>query len=175
MKLKLMCFIAAAVLAAGCAGRQIDVLTNVDPAFDFSKPRTYKWQNIPAAELLKNIYPAPGVETRELEAGIKAAADAELQRKGFQLADPADLVLTYAATASDRVEANPTPDTSDWDPTQNPTEYGAAVLALDFLDPSTNARVWRGAAMTDLRSGEGRQRVGGVVVRILEEFPPKQK
>ena len=163
-------FVFVALLALGCAGRQIDVLTNIDHDFDFSKPHTYTWQNTPPEDLLKNIFPAPGVEMRDLDARIRAAADAELQEKGFTRADPADLVVTYAATASERISEQ-APTTTDWDPSTGP-KYGSAVLALDILDPATNVRVWRGAAMTDLRSGEGRKKVGDVVRRILEEFPP---
>jgi len=168
------CAALALVLLAGCAGRKVDVITNVDPAFDFSKARTYRWLNTPAATIFQNLFTAANVSVDELDARIKAAADAELAEKGFQKSEEAALILTYGVAASERMLSNPTPSTTDWNPTQDPKKYGSVVLALDFLDPATNTRIWRGAAMTDMMSGEGRERVQGVIVQILQEFPPKK-
>lgn len=173
MKLKRAWLVFAALVALGCAGRQMEVLTNVDPSFDFSKPRTYKWQDTRPEELLKNIFPAPGVQARDFDASLKAAADAELQEKGFERSDTGELVFTYAVTTADKQASESTPGAAAWEPSKD-ADFDTAVLALDILDPATNVRVWRGAAMMDFRRGEGPEKVGNVIRRILEEYPPRR-
>ena len=166
-KLGLLAMVLAVM--AGCGGT-IDVLTNFDQAYDFSGKRTYKWQNLPPDQ----IFPAETQDPVGLDTLIKATVDAELDGKDFRQADDADYVLTYVVQASERILANETPDVSDWDPTKDPTRYGAAVLAIDFIDASSNDRVWRGAALTDFRPGKGRKRVRETVMRIMDEFPPRK-
>jgi len=164
------CSILVATLSIGCAGRQIDVLTNFDRATDFSGAKTYKWADISP----KEVFPVEAQSPEELHRLVQATADQELRDKGFELSDQPHYVLTYAVTVGQRIESNPQPSTTDWNPTQDPTEYGSGVLAIDFLDAATNTRVWRGAAMTDIKKGEGRKTVPAVVIKILAEFPPRQ-
>lgn len=162
--------ILVATLAMGCASRQIDVLVNYDQATDFSGAKTYKWAEISP----KAVFPIEAQDPEGLHRLIQAAADQELRDKGFEISEQPRYLLTYAVTVGQRSVSNPQPSTTDWDPTQDPTEYSSGVLAIDFLDPSTNTRVWRGAAMTDLKKGEGHKTVPAVVIKILEKFPPRQ-
>jgi hypothetical protein len=165
---KLKCLLVVLALLAGCGGT-VDVLRNVDPAYDFSGKRTYKWLNLPPDQL----FPMETEDPAGLDQLIKATVDEELRYKDFQQAEEADYIVTYVVDASDRIVANKSPDTTDWDPTKDPTRYGAAVLAIDFIDAASNDRVWRGAALTDFRPGKGRKRVREIVQNILQEFPPK--
>lgn len=160
---------AALLVVAGCGGT-VDVLTNYDQAYDFTGKHTYKWQNLP----LEEIFPMETADPVGLDALIRATVDEELAAKGYRQAEDATLTLTYVVLANERVLAEDTPSTTDWDPTKDPTRYGSAVLAIDFLDSSSHDRVWRGAAMTDFRPGKGRKRVRETVSRIMEEFPPQK-
>ena len=156
--------------AAGCSGTTVDVLTNAEPGYDFSGRKTYKWLEVKPSQ----IFPIQTQDPADLDARIKAAVERELSDKDFRRADDADYVLRYGIHAGERTLSNPYPSTTDWDPTQDPTKYGQAALILDFLDATSNERVWRGAALTDVLSGEGRKKVDAVVSRILERFPPQQ-
>jgi hypothetical protein len=161
----------ALVLAvmAGCGGT-VDVLTNFDHAYEFSGKRTYKWLNLPPEQ----NFPVETQDPAGLNTLIRTAVDEALEDKGFRQSEDADFVLTYVVDASERILATETPSTTDWDPTQDPTRYGAAVLAIDFLDASSNDRVWRGAALTDFRPGKGRERIRETVMRIMDEYPPRK-
>ncbi len=145
-------------------------MTNYDRAADFSGAKTYKWMDISP----KAIFPVEAQDPEDLHRRIQATADQELRDKGFEISDQPRYLLTYAVSVGERIESNPQPSTTDWNPTQDPTQYNSGVLAIDFLDASTNTRVWRGAAMTDIQKGEGRKAVQGVVIKILAEFPPRK-
>ncbi len=162
------CSILIATLAIGCASRQIDVLTNYEQATDFSGAKTYKWMELSP----KSIFPVEAQDPEGLHRLVQSTADQELRDKGFEISDQPRYLLTYAVTVGQRIESNPQPSTTDWDPSQDPTQYGSGVLAIDFLDASTNTRVWRGAAITDIKKGEGRETVPAVVIKILAKFPP---
>jgi hypothetical protein len=165
-----MGLLAAAALAAGCGGTQVDVLTNFEPGYDFGTRRTYKWMDAKPAE----IFPVETKDPADLDARIKAAVDRELLDKDFHRAEAADYVLQYSVHAGERILAETQPTTTSWDPTQDPKKYAQGALVLDFLDAGNNQRVWRGAGFTDFRIGEARQKVDAVVARILEEFPPRK-
>ena len=61
-----------------------------------------------------------------------------------------------------------------WDPGTDITKYAQAALVLDLIAAENNARVWRGAAITDVQRGKGRERVPDVVNKLLQDFPPKR-
>ncbi len=170
VKARLSGLLAALLCVAGCSGTKVDVLTNFEPGYDFSNRRTYKWLDVKPAE----IFPPETQDPADLDARIKAAVERELADKDFRRAEEADYVLRYGIQASERILSDPKPSTTSWDPSKDPKKYAQAALVLDFLDAKSNDRVWRGAALTDFRIGEARKQVDAVVIRILDEFPPKK-
>lgn len=166
-----------AFFLAGCATRPV-VRTDHDPAVDFSRFRTYAWQQEPA---IGN----PLVKQR-----LVAAIDAELARKGWTRVegDAADIALVgnVATREKQSVETfygNPHWNGWNWQqewtgpgvhPNTRITTYTVGTFVLDMFDTSTKRGVWRGSAEGPIPDSPDKvnKAVNSAIVRMFADFPP---
>jgi len=151
-----------------------------DPACDFSKFKTYMWDNGTLANPLIKQY-------------IIAAVDKEMTAKGLRkVENDADLMLTtLTATASDLTMTNPS-----WAPSLNSIATGIpsssqawavtkGTLVIDMSDAKTKNGVWRGVASHTLEDGPSgnavrdaktvEKPINKAVQKMFKKFPPQSK
>ena len=167
-----------ALLAVTVNAQKVKVSS--DPAIDFSKYKTYAWdQGTLANPLIKQF--------------IVTAVDRELMAKGLQKVESnSDLVLTtLTATESDLTMTNPS-----WAPQLNSIATGIpsssqawavtkGTLVIDMSDARTKNGVWRGIASHTLENGPTGDRVrdakqvekpiNKAVQKMFKKFPPHSK
>jgi hypothetical protein len=136
-----------------------------DPACDFSKFKTYMWDNGTLANPLIKQY-------------IVAAVDKEMTAKGLRkVENDADLMLTtLTATASDLTMTNPS--SQAWAVTKG-------TLVIDMSDAKTKNGVWRGVASHTLEDGPSgnavrdaktvEKPINKAVQKMFKKFPPQSK
>jgi len=156
------------------------VKVSSDPAIDFSKYKTYAWdQGTLANPLIKQF--------------IVTAVDKEMSAKGLQKveADPDLILTTLTATESDLTMTNPS-----WAPQLNSIATGIpassqawtvtkGTLVVDISDARTKNGVWRGTASHTLENGPTGDRVrdakqvekpiNKAVQKMFKKFPPHSK
>jgi hypothetical protein len=167
-----------AVIAGTVHAQRVKV--GSDPAADFTKYKTYTWdQGMMANPVIKQH--------------IMTAVDSALSAKGIQKveADP-DLILTaLVSTESDLTMTNPS-----WTPTLNSIATGIpasgqswavtkGTLVIDISDAKTKNGVWRGTATHTLENGPTGDRVrdaktvekpiNKAVQKMFKQFPPSKK
>jgi hypothetical protein len=119
-----------------------------DPSIDFSKYKTYAWD--------QGMFSNPMVQDM-----IIKAVDNEMAARGLQkvTTDPDLIVATLVATESDLNTSNTT-----WEPTLNTIAKGIpassttfavtkGTLVIEISDASTKNSVWRGTATKTLEHG----------------------
>ena len=171
--------ISALVLVAALTVNAQKVKVGSDPAADFSKFRTYSWDE----GMLAN----PIVREH-----IVMAVDKELAAKGIQKveADPDLIVTTLTATETDLTMTNPS-----WAPALNSIATGIpsssqtwpvtkGTLVIDISDARTKNGVWRGTATHTLENGPTGDRardaktvekpISKAVEKMFKKFPPKR-
>ena len=151
-----------------------------DPAVDFSKYKTYAWdQGTLANPLIKQL--------------IVTAVDREMSAKGLQKVgtNPDLFVTTLTATESDLATTNPS-----WAPQLNSIATGIpsssqawavtkGTLMIDISDAKTKNGVWRATASHTLENGPTGDRVkdakqvekpiNKAVQKMFKKFPPHAK
>ena len=164
-----------ALLAVTVNAQKVKVSS--DPACDFSKYKTYAWdEGTLANPLIKQF--------------IVGAVDKELAAKGFQKvqSDPDILLTTLTATMSDLTMTNPS-----WAPQLNSIQTGVpasgaswpvtkGTLVIDMSDAKTKNGIWRGVATHTLENGPTGDRVRDAkqvekpitkaVQKMFKQFPP---
>lgn len=170
------------VTMSGC-GSSVQVVSDHDPAADFSSYQTYQW--------------VPELEEGEMQLGliqreIKRAIDAELgQRSMRQVQSNPDVYVVFHASIEERI----TGATIDrfgygyggyWGGGRWGTYGGTAqvrvdsyiegTLIVDIIDASKKELVWRSIATGAVQHPDDPQRarenVPGVVAQVMEDFPP---
>ena len=176
----------ALVSAAGwiaCSG--IRVTTDYDPNADFSDVRSYAW-----------LDESSGVEGDRpdvaslLDRRVRAAVEAEFQRKGIQRVDrsAAKVLVTYHLGVESKLDVDTINTGYGYGPygryggissTTTVREYQEGTLLIDVVEPSSKQLVWRGAGQARIREyskpEEREQRINQAVKEILEKFPPGAK
>jgi hypothetical protein len=166
-----------ALLAVTVNAQKVKVSS--DPACDFSKYKTYAWdEGTLANPLIKQF--------------IVAAVDKEMSGKGLRKveSDPDLLLTTLTATVSDLTMTNPS-----WAPTLNSIATGIpasstswpvtkGTLVIDMSDAKTRNGVWRGIASHTLENGPTGDRVRDAkqvekpitkaVQKMFKKFPPSR-
>jgi len=156
------------------------VKVSSDPACDFSKYKTYTWDQGTLANPLVKQY-------------IVAAVDKEMTAKGLRKVenDP-DLMLTsLTATESDLTSTSPS-----WSPSLNSIATGIpassqawavtkGTLVIDISDARTKNGVWRGTATHTLEDGPSgnsvkdaktvEKPINKAVQKMFKKFPPHSK
>src|SRR5690349_5733742 len=167
-----------ALLAVTVNAQKVKVSS--DPACDFSRYKTYAWdEGTLANPLIKQF--------------IVSAVDKELAAKGFQKVqtDPDILLTTLTATMSDLTMTNPS-----WAPQLNSIQTGVpsssaawpvtkGTLVIDMTDARTKNGIWRGVASHTLENGPSGDRVrdakqvekpiSKAVQKMFKQFPPAKQ
>lgn len=167
-----------ALLAVTVNAQKVKVSS--DPACDFSKYKTYAWDEGTLANPLVKQF-------------IVVAVDKEMSAKGLRKveSDPDLLLTTLTATQSDLTMTNPS-----WTPTLNSIATGIpassqswpvtkGTLVIDISDAKTKNGVWRGTASHTLENGPTGDRVrdakqvekpiSKAVQKMFKKFPPATK
>jgi len=174
--MKILIFIA--LLAVTVNAQKVKVSS--DPACDFSKFKTYAWdQGTLANPLIKQF--------------IVNAVDKEMIAKGLRKVetDPDLLLTTLTATQSDLTMTNPS-----WAPALNSIATGIpassqawpvtkGTLVIDMSDARTKNGVWRGTASHTLENGptgdhirdakQVEKPINKAVQKMFKNFPPHSK
>lgn len=140
---------ALVALAVGCAA-PIRIATDHDPSADLAALRGWSWFAAPAGR-----GGDPRLDDPLLDARIRRAVEAELSIRGYPRTvglDP-DFLVTY--------------------------HYEEGTLLLDFLDPRSRRRLWRGSAQArverDPAPDEREASIREAVRLMLERFPPARE
>lgn len=165
-------------LAACSSGPSIFV--NEDPGTDFSKYRTYNFQQ------------PLGTDEQDysslLSQYLSAATGRELQMRGYEQADESDLLVNFYLKTQEKIQSSTTPSAagggyyryrgygaySGYGTTTDITQYTEGTLSVDIVDRASNQLVWEGTAVgriteKDLQNLE--QRVSDVIQNILAKYP----
>lgn len=156
------------------------VKVSANPACDFSKYKTYTWDQGTLANPLIKQY-------------IVAAVDKELAAKGLRKveSDPDMILTTLTATESDLTATNPS-----WAPALNSIATGIpassqawavtkGTLVIDISDAKTKDGIWRGTASHTLEDGPSgnsvkdaktvEKPINKAVQKMFKKFPPQSK
>lgn len=167
-----------ALLAVTVNAQKVKVSS--DPACDFSKFKTYAWDQGTLANPL-------------IKAFIVTAVDREMAAKGLRKveSDPDLLLTTLTATQSDLTMTNPS-----WAPALNSIATGIpassqswpvtkGTLVIDMTDARTKNGVWRGIASHTLENGptgdhvrdakQVEKPINKAVQKMFKKFPPQAK
>ena len=167
-----------ALLAVTVNAQKVKVSS--DPACDFSRYKTYAWDDGTLANPLIKQY-------------IVTAVDKEMSAKGMRKveSDPDLLFTMLTATTSDLTMTNPS-----WAPALNSIATGIpassqswpvtkGTLLIDISDAKTKNGVWRGTASHTLENGPTGDRVrdakqvekpiNKAVQKMFKKFPPATK
>ena len=177
---KILLVIAVLVLGSGTVWAQkVKVIS--DPATDFSRYKTYAWDD----GMLANPF---------IKEAIIVAVDNAMSARGIQKVDkePDLIVSALASTESDLTVTNPGVNT----PALNSIARGIpassqawpvtkGTLVVSLSDAKTSSGVWRGTATHTLDNGPTGDRVrdakavakpiNKAVEKMFKNFPPKRK
>jgi hypothetical protein len=160
----------------GCGHLAVD--SDYDPAFDFSKLKSYDWAPPPSDQTIDEL-----VDKR-----IRTAVNSELQAKGYALsADAPDFVISMLVTTETTTAGSVGVGASVGIPVGRGTisvgggkseprvkEEGTLVLAL--LDAKSRSAIWKGTASAAIKGSsspeEQQKRITHVVAELLAKFPP---
>ena len=175
-----------ALLLAGCSG--VTVSQDFDPATAFDGLETFAWASKTQAETGD-----PRIDNPLRDKRIRAAVERVLTQKGFVPADgaPASFLIRYQYLLRRRV------DSAGGGPSFGVgvgsvgsrgsiamgTSTGGAIrevdegsLIIDFVDPETDALLWRGTGTQTFREYQDPARttrdIDTLVERVLAQFPP---
>jgi hypothetical protein len=168
--------ITISIFLSSCSS--ITVNQDYDPAFDFSKLKTFGFIPIPADAGIDQL------SANKLDAAIKT----ELFAKGYTISDKADfgVALMFSSKTKTNVQSygygygyggwggHGMYGTGGVDVTQ----YEQGTLIIDVIDMSNQKLVWRGTgtgALSDSPSVETRtENINNAVNQILAQFPPEK-
>lgn len=183
---------AVAVLALATPGDSaVKVKTQFSKSFDFSKPRTWAWNDKGAGEvkMARTADDDPEIVRQRVDPVLKESVAAELPARGLTAAPAgtaADLEVTYyvlitVGTQSQQI-GQFLPAVAEWGlppfsgATQSYRVIEQGSLVLDIS--ANNEVVWRGIGQAELKPGQTpAQRaplVRAAVHEILKRYPPKK-
>jgi len=178
--MKTLIVITSLILVSALSASAQKVRVGADPSVDFSKYKTYAWD--------QGMLPNPLVKQL-----IVAAVDDAMTAKGLQKvdADPDLIVSVLVATESDLTISNPS-----WEPTLNTIGRGIpassttwpvtkGTLMINISDAKTTSGVWRGTATQTLEHGPTGDKahdaktvakpIKKAVEKMFKKFPPQPK
>jgi hypothetical protein len=185
MRVYLICFLVA-WLAAACS--PVKVQTDVNSAMDFSDMKTFDWLDTTEA---------PGSDVRinnpELAVLVRAAAEKNLQEKGFNKDGKPDFLVNWLGAIKGKVkvesiqhfysgygygtlsESAPGPSKEG----SSVASYEEGTIVIDILDPQKHIILWRGTGTRRLTKGMTEAQVARYVNlsvdEILKSFPASRK
>lgn len=174
------------VLCGACASLQVS--TDYNPAYDFSKLKTYSWldnSTTPSSDARINN----GI----VVARVRAAVEKNLAAKGYTKVAPgtADFVVSWLGDINKKLRI----DTINHfyspygygalarDPywggglrTSTATEYDEGTLIVDILDPVQHKLIWRSIGTDRLKTGnnpaKANSAMDAAIATIMARFPP---
>lgn len=168
----------AALFLAGCS--TISVNQDYDPAYDFSKLKTFGF--IPITE-------EAGID--QLNATrLGDAIKSDLTAKGYTLSEKADFGIALFFTKDTKTSIQSTGGYGygygygyrgygGMGGSTYVTEYDQGTLVIDFVDMAKQELVWRGVGtgvLDENPSVEQRtENINNAVTKILEQFPPTKE
>jgi len=153
-------FVGLLVLGVTTGSAQ-DTNFTFDRGTDFSKYRTYLWDNTPG----------PGHTTYPADAQIAEALDAELATKGLTKTDSnvSDLSICYhSAFGAEKFNKYKDPE---WEGHWFTIQTGQ--VAIDMYDSSSKQLVWRNVASISPKARP--KDIMTAVSMLLKNYPPKKK
>ncbi|MEW6684544.1 MAG: DUF4136 domain-containing protein [Nitrospirota bacterium] len=170
--------VALCLVLISCAGLVVE--SDYDPAFDFSRLKTYDWAPPPADRSIDDL----------TEKRLRSAVNSELQAKGYALSqDAPDFVIAMLVTTETTTAGSVGVGASVGIPVgrgtisvgggkSEPRIKEEGTLVLDFRDAQSQSVIWKGSASAALHpssSPEAQQdRIKRAVAELLAKFPPKK-
>lgn len=172
--------VAIAALLAACASKP-EIRSNVDPAADFSRYRTFGFYDEatgrkPDYESFANQY-------------IKSAIVRELQARGLQQAQTPDLLVNIHVQTKDKIRVSETPSASygyygyrgsmyGWGAGVSTTvdNYTEGTLNIDVIDRTSSKLLWEGIAVGRINEqarDNMQPAIDAVVKQVFERFPTR--
>jgi hypothetical protein len=166
-----------AIFFAGCS--TISVNQDYDPAYDFSKLKTFGF--IP-------ITSEAGIDQLNADR-LGEALKTNLTAKGFTLDEKADFGIALFFTKSTKTDIQSTGygygygygyrGYGGMGGSTYVNQYDEGTLVIDFIDMAENKLVWRGigtGVLSDNPSVEERTaNINNAVMQILNQFPPSKE
>lgn len=182
--MKRIVILATALLALGACATGFDVMTDHDPAQDFSNYETFSWISNTPLIRVTNQPVNPMLETR-----LMAITEETLRGKGYRyVRNPgqADFVISFTVGARDKIRVTTYPagygyrgygwGGGYWGATQvDARQYTEGMLAIDVFDVGKKTPVWHGAGTKSItRSDRDNldETIRSAVGAILADFPP---
>jgi hypothetical protein len=166
------------IMAVGCATLAVDY--DYDTTYDFTKLKTYDWQQAPAGAQMEDLVEKQTLSTQLAAKGYSQAAGAA-----------PDFLIVLQGTRKTVDAGSVGVGTSIGVPVGNRASMSVGVgkskqrvktegtLILNFLDRQTNALIWEGTATAEIQPKsspeEQQQRINQVVAELLAHFPPQVK
>ena len=150
----------AGLLAAGAVATAQDSF-RIDPSTDFSKFKTYAWDQSKNSDRVTN----------QAEAQVIDALQAELAKRGLTKtdSDAAHLLICYHSNFG-------TEQIRRYTITEGEGSYAwtikTAQVAIDMIDSSTKKVIWHNTA--DLNPKAKPQHIAKAVSNLLRDYPPKK-
>ena len=134
----------------------------IDPSIDFSKFKTFAWDQSANTERVTN--PA--------DAQVTEALERELARKDLRKTDPdaANVLICYHSNFG-------TKNIKRYTIKEGESSYQWTIktsqVAVDMFDPSTKKVIWHNTA--ELNPKAKQQHIAKAVSTLLKDYPPKNK
>ncbi len=177
------------VFFTGCA--TLDVYYDYDQEVNFSFIKKYDWMSMPEKT----------TENELTLKHIKLAVNRQLEAKGLIQTDKnPDMLIAvhggkekkvdvqewgYAYRDRDYYHIGPYPfghvpypygkDTIDYRRGTETYEYEVGTIIIDFVDARKKELIWRGVASGVMNPGMSYEDINKIIIRILEQYPPKEK
>ncbi len=178
--------VALLVFCGACASLRVS--TDYNPAYDFTKFRTYSWLdngNAPSSDARIN--------NDIVVARVRAAVEKTLATKGYTKVEPdaADFMVSWLGTINKKLRIDTInhfyspygygtlardPYWSGGMRTTTATEYEEGTLIIDILDPVQHKLIWRSIGTDRLKTGtdptKANSEMDTAVATIMAKFPP---
>jgi hypothetical protein len=177
-----VCALLGAALAVGCATPAPETDSMRDPQADFTVYRTFGWA-------VDDTVESSDAPLRLLDASIRTAAAAELQKRGYVEAPAGttpDLRIAYETASADRVESNPVRvgvGVGNWGGnvggsvnvgSPSVRNYKEGTLVLHAIDSARNAEVWQGRVSKKITQGStDPAAIAQAVATAMKDFPAR--
>jgi len=158
---KLHLLFVASFIIWGTAVAQ-DTPFRIDPSTDFSKFKTYRWDESKNTERVTN----------QVDAQVADALESELARKDLRKtdSDAANLLICYHSNFG-------TKEIKRYTMYQGENTYAWKIktgeVAIDMFDASTKKLVWHNTG--DINPKARPQDITKAVTKLLKDYPPKKK
>jgi len=177
------------IFFTGCA--TLDVYYDFDQEANFALIKKYDWISTPEKTF----------ENELTLKHIKLAVNRQLEAKGLIQTDKnPDILIAlhggkekkvdvqewgYAYRDRDYYHVGPYPfghvpypygkDTIDYRRGTDTYEYEVGTIIIDFVDAKKKELIWRGVASGVMNPGMNFDDINKIIVKILEQYPPKEK